>query len=113
MLLTITVLLAIKVALPATATLYVEVRDVSLLDAPSITICTDVSTIEKIEEGGRVKTINFDVAAGYKKRSLSVWGHLSIKGNKAIEKGDFLTTQSYPVNEGVPNGNITIYLQRI
>ena len=110
---TITVILALKIALPATATLYVEVRDVSLLDALSITICTHVSSIEKIEEGGRVQTINFDVPAGDKKRSLSVWGHLSMKGSKTIEKEDFLTTQSYPVNEDVPNDNITIHLQRI
>lgn len=110
---TVAVILPSGGSFPVTARLYVEIRDVSLLDAPSITLCARESSLKTAQNGGVLATLDFNVPEGEKRRTLNVWGHLSLSGNKKIAQGDFLTTQAYPVNQEVTHDHIAIELQRI
>ena len=108
----ITVLLPYRIDLPDTARLRVEVRDVSLLDAPSVTLCSRDLTQLSVD-GKVLATLELEVPAGDEHRTLNVWAHLSLSGEEQIKKGDFLTTRAYPIKRGANSDYVTIELQQI
>ena len=109
----IIILLHHHVSLPKTAVCTVELRDVSLIDAPSITLCAHQAPIEKIS-GTTVMSVTLEVPdiqiAG---RRVNVWAHLSLTGAKGIKRGDFITMQAYPINVKATSYSITVELQPV
>ncbi|MGW1615950.1 YbaY family lipoprotein [Streptomyces sp. NPDC002285] len=91
-----------RVALPpdtptgTAASLLVEVRDVSLADAPSTVVGAQVQTDIQLSPGGRVpfsvKVPGLDPSASY---GLRV--HIDRSGSGIVETGDLLSTQAIPV----------------
>jgi len=74
----------------------VEVRDVSLADAPSVVIAEQQMADVQVRPHGRIpfRLAVPEVAAN---RSLSVRVHVSMDGSGRVQSGDLLTTASYPV----------------
>ncbi len=107
------VLLRNQVMLPATAMCRVEIRDVSLLDAPSITVCSHLLSVAD-KTGITVVTDLLEVPSNYPAgRHLNVWAHLSISGSERIQSGDFITVQAFPVKTDSPYTEIVVELQLI
>jgi putative lipoprotein len=78
------------------ASLLVEVRDVSLADAPSTVVGAQVQTDVQLSPGGRVPfSVNvpeLDPSASY---GLRV--HIDRSGNGTLESGDLISSQAVPV----------------
>ncbi len=74
----------------------IEVRDVSLLDAPSVVVAEERLEDVRLEPGGAVpfSVETPEVAAT---QSLSLRVHISIDGSGRVQTGDLLTTRHYPV----------------
>jgi len=107
------VLLRNQVSLPETAVCRVEVRDVSLVDAPSITVCSHQVPVKKIsgitlliEE---LEVPNNNIVG----RNLNVWVHLSLTGSKQVQSGDYITTQAYPISATVSAVSVVVELQPV
>jgi len=109
----VTVMLQNPVSLPDTAICRVEIRDVSLLDAPSITIESFQAPVKKLSNNV-VVTVQFELSRNYLvRRDLNVWAHLSITGSKQVKVGDFITMQAYPLRNIGPLVNIELELQPV
>jgi len=87
--------------LPESAKLRIEIRDTSLADARSITLASKEldaaamsgqSTVE-----GEIKT-DSGIPHG---RHTTLWAHLSMKGERKIEREDYIVTQAYPLSDGM------------
>jgi uncharacterized lipoprotein YbaY len=70
--------------------LLVEVRDVSLMDAPSVVVAETRAGDVAIEPGGQIP---FDLAApdALPGHSLAVRAHLSLDGTAAVSSGDLVS----------------------
>lgn len=95
-------IIAGEIALPANcpvkkgAMVLIEIRDVSLIDAPSIVVAHTKLTNVNIQPGGRV-VFSLLVPEVSDNRSLEIRVHISLSRNGRIKPGDLLTTASYPV----------------
>jgi putative lipoprotein len=100
-----------EVALPpgtgplAAAQVVVRVEDVSRADAPSVVIGeqrftgTDVAEADRIPFAVEIPADLIDERATY---AVSV--HVDVSGSGKVERGDLITTQSYPVlTRGYPD----------
>ena len=91
-----------QVILPANAPavdaglIVVEVRDVSMADAPSVLVAEERLSHVALRPGGRIefKLIVPEVGPG---RMLSLRAHASLDGSGRVKSGDLLTTASHPV----------------
>ena len=97
-----------EIVLPANAPsktakqVLIEVRDVTMADAPSVVIAEQQFANVALKPGGRI-AFKLSVPEVASNRSLSVRAHLSIDGSGRAQSGDLLTTASYPVpNAGTP-----------
>ncbi|MFJ5552352.1 YbaY family lipoprotein [Streptomyces sp. NPDC093225] len=81
------------------ARLLVEVRDVSVADAPSTVVGAQVQTDVALSPGGRlpfgVQVPDLDPTASY---GLRV--HVDLAGTGTVEPGDMINTRSVPVVPG-------------
>jgi putative lipoprotein len=91
-----------KIILPANAPswrahkIVIEVRDVSLADAPSILIASEKLHDIMLEPG---KKINFEIRVPEvnPKQSLAFRVHISKEGDDRVRPGDLITTINYPL----------------
>ena len=101
------------VSIPETAKCYIEVRDVSIMDAPSVTL-RSVKRPVKVASNGVVADTAFDLTdKELHKSRLDVWAHISLTGVKRIRKGDFLTVASYPINQFHKPRRMDVVLKQI
>ena len=107
------VLLRNQVSLPDAAVCRVEVRDVSLLDAPSVTVCSHQAPATKIS-GITLLTEILEVPDNdLVGRHLNVWAHLSLTGSKRVQSGDYITMQAYPIRAAVSTVSVVVELQPV
>jgi putative lipoprotein len=107
------VMLRNQVLLPETAVCRVEVRDVSLLDAPSITVCSHQSPATKVS-GITLLTEILEVPDNdLVGRNLNIWAHLSLTGSKRVQSGDYITMQAYPIITTVSAVSVVVELQLV
>ena len=92
-----------EVVLPAgdpgerAARLVVQVEDVSRMDAPSVVV--GEQQIEDVPLDGSSVAFEIPVPAGLvdERASYSVRVHVDMSGSGEVQRGDLITTQSYPV----------------
>ncbi len=109
-----------QIVLPATAVpveataVVIQVEDVSRADAPSQVIAEQRQQGVHLE-AGKVLTFAVDVPADAidPRSSYSVRVHIDISGSGAVEVGDFVSTQSYPVLTHGYGVEATIEVQRV
>lgn len=77
--------------------LVVQVEDVSRMDAPSQVIAEQ--HIEDVPLDGTSVEFDIPVPAGLidERASYSIRVHVDVSGSGKVERGDMITTQSYPV----------------
>ncbi len=80
----------------------VEVRDVSVADAPSTVVAERHLKNVSLKPNGRIK-FEIPVPELSDKRTYSLRVHVSHDGSTVVKSGDLLTTAHYPVPaEGTP-----------
>ena len=80
----------------------IEIRDVTLADAPSVVIAEQRLQNISLKPGGHI-AFKLSVAEVALNRMLSVRAHVSLDGSGRTQSGDLLTTASFPVpNAGTP-----------
>jgi uncharacterized lipoprotein YbaY len=113
MIVNIKVILRHQVALPEKAVCRVEVRDVTLLDACSITLGSHEAQVSKIS-GETVLTTLLEVPdSDTPNRDYNVWAHLSLTGEKRILANDYVTTRAYPIAQGASTADMVVELQPV
>lgn len=78
------------------AVVRVELRDVSVADAPSTVVAEKQLKNVRISAGGKIP-FNLSVPEVAPNRSLNLRVHVDLDGSGRSVPGDLLTTQSYPV----------------
>lgn len=83
---------------PLTGTMIVVVEDVSRADAPSEVVGEHRQAGVTLEAGAALPFM-IEVPANRinERRSYSVRAHIDVSGSGEIDKGDLISTQSYPV----------------
>ena len=109
----IEVLLRHQVTIPRTAVCRVEVRDVTLLDALSRTVCSHEVCAPRMS-GQTVLTVVCTVPKSETVgRDLNVWAHLSLAGKGRVEADDYITTRAYPVVCGTSRVRVVVELEPV
>ena len=72
----------------------VEVRDVTLQDVASTTLARRDTAVSSTV--GPVATVELEVGP-HRGGDRTVWAHVDADGSGRVSKGDYVTTQSYPV----------------
>lgn len=103
-----------KPELPASAKMYVRLRNTSLADAASMVVAEQVieHVARFLSKGEKVAFVlepgSVDERASY---IVSVW--VDVDGDGKISKGDYISMQSYPVlTYGYPN-EVTIEVKEV
>ena len=113
MIVNVEVILPRQLALPETAVCRVEMRDVTLLDAGSITLASCEASVAQVAGGKlhmpRLESPDSDAP----NRDCSVWAHLSLTGAQQIQADDYVTTRAYPVRPGAPATHVVVELQPV
>lgn len=107
------VLLLHAVNLPKPAVCRVEVRDVTYVDAPSKTVSAYQGSVARIVDGEVLRTLLEVPDAPSGTRTLNVWAHLSMTGERRVQVGDYITTAAYPIAQGVDVDQVVVELQRV
>jgi putative lipoprotein len=96
------------------ASVLVEVRDVSLADAPSRVAGDQVQTGVPIGPNANVP-FRVEVPGVDLRRAYTLRAHVSLGGgHERVAPGDFLTTQAYPVlTRGAPDKLLAVPLARV
>jgi putative lipoprotein len=99
---------------PEAAELIVAVEDVSRADAPAIVVGEMRRRGVRLSPGA---TLPFEVAVPDdridRRRSYSVRVHIDVAGSGEVDKGDLVTTQSYPVLTSGGGGDVRIEVRRV
>lgn len=74
----------------------VEVRDVSVADAPSAVVAAANLPAVNLEPGARLP-FEVDVPEVDSTRSLSLRVHVNFQGAQSVKPGDLISTASYPI----------------
>ncbi|WP_405577665.1 YbaY family lipoprotein [Streptomyces sp. NBC_01092] len=85
------------------ASVLVEVRDVSLADAPSIVVGAQVQTDVPLTPGGRVP-FSVDVPELDPAVTYGLRIHIDRSGSGTVESGDLLSTRAIPVRTDSAEG---------
>lgn len=95
--------------LPPGSAVRIEVRDTSLADAASVV----VARMELIvPQSGTTSSLPVSIDVDHVPDGATVWVHLSDRPSARVNRGDFLTTESYPVtNAG--DQRLTVRLSRV
>lgn len=96
------------------ATLRVRLLDVSLADAPARLLDEQVITdfgAARLEAGG----VPFELRAGPSDtpRQVIVSAHLDRRGDGQVHRGDYITTESYPVATPGETSGMTIRVRAV
>ena len=95
----IRVLLQDDIDLPETAICRVEIQDVTLLDAESITVELHEAQVVRQSEHV-VSSVVLDVPPeALASRDLCIHAHLSLDGDEGVQAEDYVTTQAYPLGQ--------------
>jgi putative lipoprotein len=85
----------------------IELRDVTLADAPSTVISLHQLKNQTLIPNGRVH-FSFDAPETDASRMLSLRVHVDLNGRGSIGPGDLLTTEAYPVPSAGDVGPLVI-----
>jgi putative lipoprotein len=85
---------------PAGADLVVELRDTSIADAPSVTLATVRRALPSGDEPAAEIDLDVDDAMIDPRASLTVFAQCIADSSRGRTKGDWITTESYPVRPG-------------
>lgn len=87
------------------ATVYVRLEDVSLADAPSKIVTEQVIYDVSYQAGSNTKLeIRLYGQIPDKRKSYAVSVHVDLNGNGQVDRGDYISMESYPVlTFGYPN----------
>ncbi|MGA7733331.1 MAG: YbaY family lipoprotein [Chloroflexia bacterium] len=85
----------------------IEVRDVSMSDAPSKVIAEQTLENVRLKPGGKIK-FKIPVPEVEANRTLSLRVHLSVHRGDRVQSGDLLTTTYIPVPNTGTSGPIEI-----
>jgi putative lipoprotein len=94
------------------AAMIIEVRDVSMADAPSTVVAMRRLDRVTLAPGARIP-FALDVPEVSKSKSLSVRVHIDVDGNGQVGQGDLLSTQAYPVSAAGPLRPVTVRVVKI
>jgi uncharacterized lipoprotein YbaY len=102
-----------EIVLPANAPagraqrVLVEVRDISLADAPSTVVAEESLTDVALRPNGRIK-FRLTVPEVEPAHTLSLRVHISLDGGDRAKSGDLLTVATQPVPRSGPATGLTI-----
>lgn len=99
-----------------TKVVWIRVLDVSRADASSETVAEQRLRDVEIQAGDGVEAIPFylDKVGGQDPRAdLNVAVHVNWSGSGDIEKGDYLTTRSYPIDPSRDVRDVIIKVQQV
>lgn len=114
MLVEISVKVRDAIVLPDTATCRVEVRDVTYADAASETVVGHEESVAARHGAGTVLQTTLEVpSAPGDSRRLNAWAHVSMTGDRRVQRGDYLSTVAYPLDTSVDRISIEVELKRI
>jgi uncharacterized lipoprotein YbaY len=83
---------------PAGTPVRIELRDVSMADAPSTTVAAADTTVVDQEEGPlAVATLEVDDATWQRAAALSFWARAAVSGAERTSAGDWVTMESVPL----------------
>ncbi len=94
---------------PVGAPIRVEVRDTSLIDAPSHTVGIADGQVRG-RSGSWLDTLEVDAPSPCD--HCTVWAHVDVDGDNKVSRGDFVTTVAYPVPSSVP-ARLTINVRKV
>ena len=95
--------------LPPGSPLRVEIRDTSLADAPAVLLRRiDVVVPKK----GRTNSMSVPVDLATVPDGTSVWAHIDVDRDGRVSRGDFVSVESYPVNDA-PSQKTTIRVKKV
>ena len=87
----------------------VELRDVSLADAPSTVVVEQVLKSVRLAPGAKIP-FRLAMPMDDPSRRLALRAHVDINGTGRTLPGDLLTTQSYPVTVETDSADISVTL---
>lgn len=102
-----------KIVLPANTPavgadqVLIEVRDVSLADAPSTVVMERKLTNVELQPSGQIK-FRMRVPEVEESRALSLRVHVSLDGSGRVKSGDLLTTAHLPVPSSGPAKSLEV-----
>jgi putative lipoprotein len=95
------------------AYLRIEIRDTALADAPSIMLAATELHGDQILKR-KVITGDIELPGNITpKPTITLWAHLSLNGEKRINKDDFITTRSFPVTKIDEHGQVVVEMQPV
>jgi putative lipoprotein len=105
-----------EIVLPAdvpsvTASVLVELRDVSVADVPSTVLAA--TQMRRVLRPGGVLAFSLEAPEAERSRSLSLRVHVDVDGDGRVSSGDLLTTSSYDVPVAGDRGPLEIRVVRI
>lgn len=95
------------------AQIIIQVEDVSRMDAPSVVV--GEQRLEDVPLDGSAVPFEIEVPAGLidERGMYSVRVHVDVSGSGQVERGDMITTQSYPVLTGSSPDEAHVAVRRI
>jgi uncharacterized lipoprotein YbaY len=95
------------------ATAFVRVDDVSLMDVPTTMISQQVIENVAYNPNSPIPFAVFGLKPSDDRARLQLSVHISMNGSEGIEKGDYMTMESYPVvTQGYPN-QVRVTVRRV
>jgi uncharacterized lipoprotein YbaY len=95
------------------ATVYVRVQDVGLADAAAKTVAEEVIRNVNIVPGGAPLSFNVRGIRPTANARYAVRVHADVSGNGRVTPGDYVSTQSYPVNLSEQPAKVDIVTRRV
>jgi uncharacterized lipoprotein YbaY len=96
------------------ATITVRLEDVGMMDGPATVVAEQVIRNVSYDGNGK-KSVSFTLQGSLPNdnSSYSVSSHVSMDGSDDIQKGDYITKQSYPVlTHGNPN-RVSVHVKKV
>ena len=100
--------------LPPEAVLRVRLLDTTYADAPALVI-SELLVRDIAEEANAGKPVPFLLSAERvnPRSTYTIIAHVALSGGEAIEPGDYISTQSYPVITYGSPGHVSVMVERI
>lgn len=95
--------------LPAGSRVNVEVRDTSLADAPSVSLKRANANVPR---AGRTTAIPLSMEIAAVPRGTTVWAHVDVDRDGRVSKGDYVSVESYPV-DNTPMQSLAIRVKKV
>jgi uncharacterized lipoprotein YbaY len=98
---------------PSAASLRIEIRDTSLIDAPSVTLAATLHHADQLANS-RLITGAVELPGQITpKATITLWAHLSLNGEARVSKEDFITTRAYPITNIDEHGQVVVVMQPV